>query len=122
MAAPAHLPAGRAAYAVLFRANALALVSTGVATVALALLAYDLAGDQAGAVMGIALALKMGANILVAPIAAAFAARLPRRAWLITLDLARAAVLFCLPFVDAVWQIYVLIVVFQSAAAAFSAT
>jgi len=113
---------GTSAYVRLFRANALALIATGVATVALALLAYDLAGDQAGAVMGIALALKMGANILVAPIAAAFAARLPRRAWLITLDLARAAVLLSLPFVDAVWQIYVLIVVFQSAAAAFSAT
>lgn len=122
MEAPADLTAGGTAYRRLFGANALALVSTGVATVALALLAYDLAGDQAGAVMGIALALKMGANILVAPIAAAYAARLPRRAWLIALDLIRAGVLFCLPFVDAVWQIYLLIVLFQSAAAAFSAT
>ncbi len=122
MAGGAGVIAGRAAYARLFTANVFALLSTGVATVALALLAYDLAGDQAGAVLGVALALKMGANIVVGPLAAAFAARLPRRGWLIALDLVRAGVLFCLPFVDAVWQIYALIVVFQSAAAAFSAT
>jgi hypothetical protein len=112
---------GKEAYARLFTANALALLGTGVATVALALLAYELAAAQAGAVLGTALAIKMGANILVAPLASAFAARLPRRAWLAALDLVRAGALCLLPLVDEVWEVYALILAFQIAAAAFAA-
>lgn len=67
-------------YRHLFLAQMLALIGTGLATVALGLLAYDLAGANAGAVLGTALAIKMLAYIGVAPIAAAFAERLPRRA------------------------------------------
>jgi hypothetical protein len=43
----------------LYSAQVLALLSTGIATVALALLAYKLAGDDAGAVLGTAFAIKM---------------------------------------------------------------
>lgn len=42
----------------LFLAQVVALLGTGLATVALALLAYDLAGDRAGEVLGTALAIK----------------------------------------------------------------
>ena len=76
----------------LFAAQAVALTGTGLATVALGLLAYDLAGDSAGAVLGTALAIKMVAYVTLAPLAAALAARLPRRAFLVALDLVRAAV------------------------------
>lgn len=72
-------------YRHLFLAQVIALVGTGLATVALGLLAFDLAGAQAGAVLGTALAIKMTAYIGVAPIAAAFAERLPRRAMLVSL-------------------------------------
>jgi hypothetical protein len=53
-------------YRHLFMAQVIALIGTGLATVALGLLAYDLAGDRAGAVLGTALAIKMSAYILVA--------------------------------------------------------
>ena len=109
-------------YRHLFLAQVIALVGTGLATVALGLLAFDLAGAQAGAVLGTALAIKMTAYIGVAPIAAAFAERLPRRAMLVSLDLVRAVVALALPFVTEVWQIYVLIFVLQSASAAFTPT
>ncbi len=109
-------------YRHLFLAQVIALVGTGLATVALGLLACDLAGAQAGAVLGTALAIKMTAYIGVAPIAAAFAERLPRRAMLVSLDLVRAVVALALPFVTEVWQIYVLIFVLQSASAAFTPT
>ena len=109
-------------YRHLFLAQVIALVGTGLATVALGLLAFDLAGAQAGAVLGTALAIKMTAYIGVAPIAAAFAERLPRRAMLVSLDLIRAVVALALPFVTEVWQIYVLIFVLQSASAAFTPT
>ncbi|MBA3598238.1 MAG: MFS transporter [Methylibium sp.] len=109
-------------YRHLFLAQVIALLGTGLATVALSLLAFDLAGANAGAVLGTALAIKMLAYIGVAPIAAAFAERLPRRALLVTLDLARAAVALLLPFVTQVWEIYLLIFVLQSASAAFTPT
>src|SRR5215207_5347313 len=109
-------------YRHLFAAQVIALIGTGLATVALGLLAYQIAGEQAGAVLGIALAIKMIAYVGVAPVAAAFAERLPRRAMLVSLDLVRAAVAVLLPFVTEVWQVYVLIFVLQSASAGFTPT
>jgi MFS family permease len=46
----------------------------------------------------------------------------PRRALLVALDLLRAAVAACLPFVSEVWHVYVLIFVLQSGSAAFTPT
>lgn len=109
-------------YRHLFLAQVIALIGTGLATVALGLLAYDIAGGNAGAVLGTALAIKMVAYIGVAPIAGAFANRVPRRALLVAMDAVRAGVALCLPFVDQVWQVYVLIFVLQSASAAFTPT
>lgn len=110
------------AYRHLFLAQVVALLGTGLATVALALLAYELAGESAGAVLGTALAIKMLAYVGVAPVAAALAEELPRRPLLVGLDLVRAAVALALPFVTEVWQIYVLIFVLQSASGAFTPT
>jgi MFS family permease len=104
----------------LFAAQVVALVGTGLATVALGLLAWQLAGDDAGAVLGTALAIKMVAYVTLAPVAAAIAERLPRRAFLVALDLIRAGVIACLPFVDQVWQVYVLIFFLQAASAGFT--
>ena len=104
----------------LFAAQIVALVGTGLATVALGLLAWQLAGDNAGAVLGTALAIKMVAYVILAPVAAAIAERLPRRAFLVALDLIRAGVIAFLPFVDQVWQVYVLIFFLQAASAGFT--
>ena len=109
-------------YRHLFTAQVIALVGTGLMTVALGLLAYELAGADAGAVLGTALAIKMLAYAGVAPVAQAFADRLPRRSLLVALDLVRAAVALCLPFVTEVWQIYLLIFVLQAASAGFTPT
>ncbi len=46
-------------YRRLFLAQVLSLLGTGLATVALGLLAFELAGAEAGAVLGTALAIKM---------------------------------------------------------------
>lgn len=109
-------------YRHLFAAQVIALIGTGLATVALGLLAFDLAGDNAGMVLGTALAIKMIAYVGVAPVAAAFAERLPRRTMLVTLDLVRAGVALVLPFVSQIWEVYVLIFVLQASAAAFTPT
>ncbi len=109
-------------YRHLYLAQVVALLGTGLATIALGLLAYDLSGDRAGLVLGTVFTIKMIAYVGIAPIAGAFANRWPRRAMLVSLDLTRAAVALCLPFVSEVWQVYVLIFVLQSASAAFTPT
>ena len=115
-------PLGNRTYRHLFSAQIVALIGTGLATVALGLLAFQLAGSDAGAVLGTALAIKMIAYVGIAPVAGAAAQMLPRRAFLVALDLIRAGVALCLPFVDQVWQVYLLIFVLQSASAAFTPT
>ena len=109
-------------YRRLFLAQIVALLGSGLATIALGLLAYDLSGERAGLVLGTIFTIKMVAYVGVAPIAGAFANRWPRRTMLVGLDLIRAGVALCLPFVSEVWQVYVLIFLLQSASAAFTPT
>ena len=109
-------------YAQLFSAQVIALLGTGLLTVALGLLAFEIAGGEAGIVLGLAMTIKMVAYVVVSPIATALTARLPRTPVLITADLIRAAVALALPFVTEAWQIYVLIFLLQSASATFTPT
>lgn len=104
----------------LFAAQVVALFGTGLATVALALLAFDLAGGDAGRVLGTALAIKMIAYVAVSPVASAFLSVLPRRRVLVALDLCRMVIVALLPFVTGIWQVYVLIFLLQSCSAAFT--
>ena len=109
-------------YRHLFAAQIIALIGTGLATVALGLLAWQLAGADAGLVLGTALAIKMVAYVTLAPLASALADRVPRRAMLVALDLIRATVAVALPFVGEVWHVYVLIFLLQAASAGFTPT
>lgn len=107
-------------YAKLFTAQCLALLGTGLLTVALGLMAYDLAGQEAGIVLGTALTIKMIAYVGFSPLANALFARYHRKTVLIAADLVRALVAVMLPFVDETWQIYVLIFALQTASATFT--
>ncbi|WP_030759448.1 MFS transporter [Streptomyces sp. NRRL F-2664] len=109
-------------YRRLFTAQVVALTGTGLATVALSLLAYDLAGDGAPAVLGTALAIKMIAYVTVAPLVSVVAERVPRRRLMAAMDLCRAGVAAALPWVTEVWQVHVLILLLQAASAAFTPT
>ena len=109
-----------ATYRRLFAAQVVALIGTGLLTVALGLLAFDLAGSNAGAVMGTALLIKMLAYVGFAPVINALVARLPKKPVLIGADLMRAAMALCLPFITEAWQIYVVIFLLQSASATFT--
>src|SRR5680860_167366 len=91
----------------LFSAQIVALLGTGLLTVALGLLAFDLAGAQAGAVLGTALTIKMLAYVFVAPVMAALVERLPKKPVLVAADLVRGGIALMLPAVDQAWQIYV---------------
>ncbi|CCQ45093.1 major Facilitator Superfamily protein [Pseudarthrobacter siccitolerans] len=108
------------AYGRLFAAQVVALIGTGLLTVALGLLAYDLAGSNAGAVLGTALTIKMLAYVGLAPVINALVARWPKKRVLIGADLIRAAMALALPFITDVWQIYIVIFLLQSASATFT--
>ncbi|MEX5296755.1 MFS transporter [Kocuria sp. CPCC 205268] len=107
-------------YRHLFTAQVVALLGTGLLTVALGLLAFDLAGAGAGAVLGTALTIKMLAYVGLAPVVNAVVARLAPKPVLIAADLLRASMALCLPFIDQVWQIYLVVFALQAASATFT--
>ncbi|WP_019147103.1 MFS transporter [Timonella senegalensis] len=115
-------PLRNPAYRKLFAAQIIALIGTGLATVALGLLAYELDPKNAAGVLGTALTVKMVAYVFVAPLASAAVAKLSRRSVLIGADLLRLAVAASLPFVTETWQIYPLIFILQAASATFTPT
>lgn len=108
------------AYRKLFSAQVVALIGTGLLTVALGLLAFDLAAGDAGIVLGIALTIKMLAYVGVAPVVSALTSRVPRKVLLVSSDVLRAGVAISLPFVTETWQIYLLIFMLQAASATFT--
>ncbi|RUM51092.1 MAG: MFS transporter [Marinomonas sp.] len=107
-------------YRHLFSAQVVALIGTGLATIALSMLAFELAEGQAGIVLGTALTIKMATYVFFAPIATAYIRHLSRRTVLVALDIARASVALALPFVSEVWHVYVLIFILQTASASFT--
>jgi MFS family permease len=122
LATPQRRPLANVTYRRLFGAQVVALAGTGLATVALTLLAYDLAGDDAGAVVGIALALKMVVYVFGAPVITALAGRVPRRRLLVSLDVLRAGSVVAMLFATEVWHVYVLIVLVNACSAGFTPT
>lgn len=107
-------------YARLFAAQLSGLLGTGVLTVALALLAADLAGPRAAAVLATALTVKIVAYVVLSPwIARLTAGWRPVRV-LVGADLVRVGVAALLPLVDATWQVYALVLVLQAASAGFT--
>lgn len=109
-----------ARYCRLFSAHVVALIGTGLTTVALGLLAYDLAGERATVVLGAALAIKMAAYVAVAPVVGAVADRVPRRLIMLIANLVRGATVAVLPWVTEVWQVFTLIAILQAASATFT--
>ncbi|MFI7742111.1 MFS transporter [Kocuria rhizosphaericola] len=107
-------------YRRLFTAQVVALLGTGVLTVALGLLAFDLAGARAGAVLGTALTIKMIAYVGVAPVVNAVVARLPAKPVLVGADVVRATMALCLPVLTEAWQVYAVVFVLQAASATFT--
>ena len=112
-------PFRNAVYRKLFAAQVIALTGTGLSTIALALLAYSLAEGNAGAILGVALSLKMAAYVFVSPAGGGLAHLLPRKPLMIAMDVMRAVLVLLLPFVTAIWQVYLLIFLINACSAVF---
>lgn len=109
-----------AAYVRLLLAQVISLIGTGISNVCLALLAYELADNDASSVLSIAFALKMVTYIVIAPIFSTLSRRWPKKQVLMLLDFFRAGLFILLPFVDQVWQVYMLMFAINACSAAFT--
>lgn len=109
-------------FAALFASQVSSLLGTGILTVAIALLAARIAGDDAGVVLSIALTIRIATYVVISPLATALLAGRSSRAVLVGADAARIVVALSLVFVTEAWQLYAAIVLLQTASAVFTPT
>jgi len=110
-------------FRLLFSAQIISLLGSGVTTVGLALFAYQLTGGaSATAVIGNALTLRILAFLLFSQPAGVIADRISRKKILIAADMVRFGLLALFPFITAIWQIYALIFAINAITAFFTPT
>lgn len=110
-------------YVLLFSAQIISLLGSGVTTVGLALFAYQLTGgESATAVIGSALFLRILAFLLFSQPAGVLADRFNRKYILIAADVLRFGLLALFSFITEIWQIYVLIFSINAVTAFFTPT
>lgn len=110
-------------YILLFSAQIVSLLGSGVTTVGLALFAYQLTGgESATAVIGNALFLRILAFLIFSQPAGVIADRFSRKKILIAADVLRFALLALFPFITEVWQVYLLIFLINAVTAFFTPT
>src|SRR5215207_2735346 len=110
-------------FRLLFGAQLISLLGSGVTTVGLALFAYQLTGGaSATAVIGNALTLRILAFLLFSQPAGVIADRASRKKILIAADVLRFGLLALFPFVTTVWQVYALIFAINAVTAFFTPT
>ena len=110
-------------FMLLFSAQLISLVGSGLTTIGLALFAHQLVeGSSAAIVIGNALMLRILAFLMFSQFAGVLADRVNRKTMLITADIVRLALLALFPFIDSVWQIYSMIFLINAATAFFTPT
>lgn len=110
-------------FRLLFGAQIISLLGSGVTTVGLALFAYQLTGGvSTTTVIGNALTLRILAFLLFSQPAGVIADRISRKKILIAADLVRFGLLALFPFITTVWQIYALIFALNAVTAFFTPT
>lgn len=96
-------------FARLYFAQTINLIGDALTWVGLALLAFELAGKDAGVILSGALTLRVTAFVLLSPLAGAIADRFDRKRIMVITHLARMGIVCLLPFVTQAWQIYAIV-------------
>ncbi|MBP0003940.1 MAG: MFS transporter [Cyanobacteria bacterium SBC] len=109
-------------FARLYAAQTVNLMGDALTWVGLALLAFELAGDRAGALLSVALTLRVTIYVLLSPVAGVLADRIDRKRIMVVTHLCRTVVICLLPFVSQVWQIYAIVLLLNCFAAFFTPT
>lgn len=109
-------------FAQLYIAQTISLFGDALTWLGLALLAFELGGKDSAVVLSVALTLRVTAFVILSPIAGAIADRLDRKLILVITHIARMVIVGTMPFVNAVWQIYVLVLALNVFNAFFTPT
>lgn len=109
-------------FARLYAAQTTSLLGDALTWVGLALLAFELGGEDSAQILAFALTLRVTAFVLLSPLAGVLADRLNRKFILVTADVVRMGVIALLPFVTEVWQVYTLMFVVNAFTAFFTPT
>lgn len=109
-------------FARLYAAQTVSQIGDAFTWVALALLAFELAGDNAAIVLGGALTLRVTAFVLLSPLAGVLADRFERRRILLITHFGRAVVIGLMPLVTSMWQVYVVMFALNALTAFFTPT
>ncbi len=109
-------------FARLYAAQTVSQIGDALTWVAVALLAFELARENAAVVLGTALTLRVMAFVLLSPLAGVLADRLERRTILAGTHFGRAVVIGMMPLVTEVWQLYGLMFALNALTAFFTPT
>ena len=104
----------------LFFAQNFSLLGNGLATIAISLLAFDLAGRNAALILSGLFTIKMLIYVIFSPFAGAIADKFDTKKYLIIQDVVRAIAAFGLIFVREIWHLYIIIVLIYLSTAAFT--
>lgn len=96
-------------FARLFIAQAISLVGDSITWVGVALLAFDLGGDQSSGILATALTLRVSSFVLFGSYAGIIADRFSRKKIMIITNLFRMMIVFSLAFTSSTGQLYTLI-------------
>ncbi|MGY0039365.1 MFS transporter [Pedobacter sp. NJ-S-72] len=97
------------AFATLYFAQTISLLGDAFTWVGLALLSYQFGKENSAVILASALTLRVIAFIIFSPFAGVLADRVDRKKILYVTHFIRMGIICCLPFVNAEWQIYVLV-------------
>jgi MFS transporter, NRE family, putaive nickel resistance protein len=109
-------------FARLYTAQAISLLGDALTWLGLALLAVDLAGDRAPAILATALTCRIIAFIACAPIVGIIADKFDRKLMMVGTHLVRMLLVGLLPFVQTVWQLYAIVLAINIFHACFTPT
>jgi NRE family putative nickel resistance protein-like MFS transporter len=93
----------------LYLSQTISLLGDAFTWVGIALLAFQFGGEHSAAILSTALTLRVTAFIIFGPYAGVIADRIDRKKIMYITHFVRMAIVGCLPFVTAAWQIYLLI-------------
>ena len=109
-------------FARLYAAQTISLLGDALTWLGLALLAVELAGDRAPAILATALTFRIIAFIVCAPIVGIIADKFDRKLLLIGTHLVRMVLVGLLPFVQTIWQLSAIVLVLNIFHACFTPT
>lgn len=110
-------------FMLLFSSQVISLIGSGLTTIGLALFAHQLVeGSSAAIVIGNALMLRILAFLMFSQFAGIFADQTNKKNVLISADIIRLGLLALFPFIDSVWQVYLMIFLINAATAFYTPT